>query len=161
MLFQVHRAGQLEQVRVRPARRDLGMLGLPPAEDRALKATRPDLYGDPLPAGAMARLGTVRFRHHATAAAYSPNGKTLATGGRDNVIRLFDAATGKALRRMTGHRAAERNTGVFGGGGVPSVSRASPWNLRMALTCWHRGRRERRTLSTGTDGQQSGRAEIS
>jgi hypothetical protein len=64
-----------------------------------------DLYGDPLPAGARARLGTVRYRHACTAAAYSPDGKLLATGGTDNQIHLFDAATGKEVRVLAGHQA--------------------------------------------------------
>jgi WD40 repeat protein len=64
-----------------------------------------DLYGDPLPPGAVARLGTVRFRYAATSVAYSPNGKLLAVGGADNQIRLLDAATGKEIRRLAGHQA--------------------------------------------------------
>jgi metallo-beta-lactamase class B len=62
-----------------------------------------DLYQDPLPAGAVQRLGTIRYRHNSTAIAYSPNGKLLASGGRDNTVRLFDAESGKELRRLMGH----------------------------------------------------------
>jgi WD40 repeat protein len=59
---------------------------------------------DPLPPGALHRLGTVRFRHNSTAIAYSPDGKTLASGGRDNTIRLLDAVSGKEIRRLLGHK---------------------------------------------------------
>jgi WD40 repeat protein len=67
-------------------------------------AKKADRYGDPLPFGAVARLGTVRFRYDATCVAYSPDGKLLAAGGADNGIRLFDAASGKEVRRLAGHQ---------------------------------------------------------
>jgi WD40 repeat protein len=54
-------------------------------------------------------LGTVRFRYAATAIAYSPDGKLLAAGGGDNQIRLFEAATGKEVRRLAGHTARTFN----------------------------------------------------
>jgi WD40 repeat protein len=53
-----------------------------------------DRYCDPLPAGAIARLGTVRFRTGKPlgALAVSPDGKVLATDRK-----LWDAATGKRV----------------------------------------------------------------
>jgi WD40 repeat protein len=76
------------------------------ADDPAPPEAKPavDLHGDPLPFGALARIGTVRFRYHATSVAWSPDGKLLAAGGADNQIRLLDAETGKELRRFAGHR---------------------------------------------------------
>src|SRR6266446_3705662 len=59
---------------------------------------RTDRYGDPLPAGALARLGTVRF-HSYSDATYSPDGKIIATTG-GHVVRLCEAATGKLVREL-------------------------------------------------------------
>jgi WD40 repeat protein len=80
-------------------------------------ATRTDLYGDPLPAGALARLGTVRLRHpgRVFALAFSPDGKTLAVfngehsgyrglgwGGKSRgAIHIWDTTTGKRIRQLS------------------------------------------------------------
>jgi len=87
--------------------------------------TRSDVYGDPLPAGAVQRLGTVRYRHNATAIAYSPDGKLLASGGRDNTIRLFDAESGKEIRRFVGHVRRSYN---------PPVDQRVPFDALVSAT---------------------------
>ncbi|HEY7308607.1 MAG TPA: sigma-70 family RNA polymerase sigma factor [Gemmataceae bacterium] len=69
---------------------------------KSFAGSRRDRLGDPLPAHALARLGTSRLRHGGwfTAMTYSPDGKTLASAAHDGTVRLWDAATGKALRLL-------------------------------------------------------------
>jgi len=46
------------------------------------------------------------------AVAFSPDGKTLITGGEDRSIHLWDAATGQKFSRLQGHRGAVRSLAV-------------------------------------------------
>src|SRR6516225_1706205 len=61
-----------------------------------------DKLGDRLPTGAIQRIGTARFRHGSNiqCLAYSPDGKTLAAGGGNDVVRLWDATSGKLIRTL-------------------------------------------------------------
>ncbi len=63
-----------------------------------------DAHGDPLPAGARARLGTLRWRHSANVSfvAFALDGKAVVTASQDGTLRLWDRATGKELRRFQG-----------------------------------------------------------
>jgi WD40 repeat protein len=79
------------------------VLLLAPAPGRPEEAA--DRHGDPLPAGAVVRLGTVRFRHGEFIAslAFAPDGKTVATTeAGSHVLRLWDATTGREVRRFVG-----------------------------------------------------------
>src|SRR5205085_1419420 len=62
---------------------------------------RADRFGDPLPAGALARLGTSRHRAAGAHVAVTPDGKTVVTVGDDLVVRSFDAATGDTRETRT------------------------------------------------------------
>ncbi len=74
------------------------------AEPKAATAppVRVDSHGDPLPDGAIARLGTVRWRHGNQIAAlvYSPDGKKIAAGGFGAAVTLWDASSGKLLHKF-------------------------------------------------------------
>jgi WD40 repeat protein len=62
--------------------------------------SRTDRHGDPLPEGALLRLGTVRYRAGLpNDAALSPDGKTLATASQGD-ITLWDVNTGRPLHRL-------------------------------------------------------------
>jgi WD40 repeat protein len=71
----------------------------PPAQ--AKDEPRRDRYGDPLPMGAVARLGTLRFRApgEIVALAFAPDNKTLAVSAHGGLF-LFDAASGKRIKRF-------------------------------------------------------------
>jgi WD40 repeat protein len=61
---------------------------------------RMDTHGDSLPKGAVARLGTLRFRYPdalTAAIAFSPDGRRIACGGFENT-RIFEVPSGRILR---------------------------------------------------------------
>jgi WD40 repeat protein len=63
------------------------------------KPARTDVYGDPLPGGAIARLGTARLRHgRGSTVAFAADGKTLISFGGDRTLRFWDVATGRQVR---------------------------------------------------------------
>tara|TARA_R110002049_G_scaffold2750_9_gene22396 strand:+ start:73715 stop:75799 length:2085 start_codon:yes stop_codon:yes gene_type:complete len=59
-----------------------------------------DCYGDPLPFAAVARLGTIRFRHHEQIRSvdYTPDGRYMVSGSFDGRICVWDAISGKKMR---------------------------------------------------------------
>lgn len=60
-----------------------------------------DLYGDPLPKGAIARLGTVRLRHRGAvrSAAVSPDGSVVVSCGSRGAV-AWELDSGKRLRAL-------------------------------------------------------------
>ena len=86
---------------------------------KQLAAAETDLFGDPLPAGAVARAGTIRsavdlpvdvaMPPSMRGVVFSPDNKLLATRGAppdssaQRMIRIWDARTGELVRTLTAH----------------------------------------------------------
>ena len=80
------------------------LAGLAWAEEPATgPPVRTDLYGDPLPPGAIARLGTTRYRHPGgiTGLHFLPDNKTVIGVGTESRLSLWEAETGKRLREIS------------------------------------------------------------
>lgn len=79
-------------------------------EDDAMKV---DCFGEPLPMGAVLRLGTIRLRHGVVnAVAFGPKGDFLVSGGSsDSEIRVWGTATGKEIVAFPTHNGATDGLG--------------------------------------------------
>src|SRR5947207_15480611 len=111
----------------------LACLPMPPAYAAPVQeAPRTDNYGDPLPDGALARIGTTRLRHGGWVimVAFSPDGKLLASSGNDNLVRLWEPQTGREVRRLTGHTGWV-NTVTFAPDGKTLASGSADGTVRL------------------------------
>ena len=79
-----------------------------PAPDMAKpgKELCKDIYGDPLPPGAIARMGKIRRpdKSWVTCVVFSPDGKTLASASYDKTVRLWEVASSKEIRQFQGQQ---------------------------------------------------------
>ncbi|HEY7154906.1 MAG TPA: WD40 repeat domain-containing protein [Gemmataceae bacterium] len=72
------------------------------AESPKRKQPRLDWHGDPLPEGAIARLGTVRMRHAhpISGAVFSRDGKSIIASDISSGVHVRDVAEGKEVWRF-------------------------------------------------------------
>ncbi len=113
------------------------------------KAPQTDRNGDVLPDGAVARIGTLRFRvsGRAYSLAYSPSGRYLAVGGASmkdiragSQLAIFDSRSGNAVHRLTGHTHVVRAVAfsdddkLFASGG--GDSKMVVWNMENGWRIW-------------------------
>jgi WD40 repeat protein len=114
-----------------------------------------DRYGEPLPAGAVARLGTVRFRQqygYDRHIAFVPGGRALlSTGSGGDSLVLWDATTGKQLRRLRRQDSLFRQIAfspdgkVLASAGALAAPQGAP--RRGVLTLWDpAGWKEQKTI---------------
>ena len=91
-----------------------------------------DWQGDPMPAGAVVRLGSARLRHGGivNAVAYSPDGKAIASGGGDNLIRLWTCAPARNSPAHRSHGLAVRGL-AFSPDGQTLASGANDSTVRL------------------------------
>lgn len=99
------------------------LIGAAQGEDA--KSPRIDLYGDPLPPGAVMRLGTIRLRHAAADVVFSKDGKQIISCGNNGEVRVWDAGSGALLRRTRLWKPGERE-------GIVCTSLASDGAIAVA-----------------------------
>jgi RNA polymerase sigma factor (sigma-70 family) len=97
----------------------------PPSADPALAQDQVqhkavDQYGDPLPAGALRRLGSTRWQHAGGVgfAAFLPDGKSVLSVANDKAIRIWAYPSGKEIRRF----------------GQPELDEAADWKSGQSVS---------------------------
>src|SRR5262249_32733564 len=88
-----------------------------------------DSHGDPLPPGAIARLGTVRFNHGEglNALYFLPDGKTILSEG-GGAICLWDADSGKELDRSVTDKPSFNEATSLAPDGKTLISLTQGWD---------------------------------
>lgn len=90
---------------------------------RSDERTLLDVYGDPLPPGAMARFGSLRWRlpNAIEMVAVSPDGEQVAAVNSDGAVAVWEKDGGRLLHEMRGSKTGE----------------ASPVGVDSPAAAWH------------------------
>jgi WD40 repeat protein len=122
----------------RPGKGEQAGTGAEPPRAAVARPQGTDLHGDPLPAGALARLGTVRLRHGdgVWSVALSPAGDVLVSGSGsfDPTVRLWKIPSGAEVKRLQAYPPFPTVTG-----GVLAVA-LSPDGRTIAAATYGRNR---------------------
>ncbi|GEM_PF-1969297 len=108
-----------------------------------------DRNGDPLPRGAVVRMGSTRLRHfdEPRGNVFSPDGKLLASGGGDDFVRIWDPTTGKEVASLPGSGEGTMDV-VFSPDGARLFTAGVDKRLRIwDVATW----KDPRTIIPGTD----------
>jgi RNA polymerase sigma factor (sigma-70 family) len=100
-------------------------------------AARVNAHGDPLPDGAVARLGSTRFNHGQGLREifFPPDGKTIISEG-NGLIRVWDPASGKELRHFSTAKPSRSDDAIAlapDGRTLTFLNQENPWD---ALRAW-------------------------
>jgi WD40 repeat protein len=108
----------------------------PPQPQADGQKPKTDLYGDPLLPGAIARMGSMHFRHAdismGVGGTFSPDGKVIVSRD-DRSVRLWDASTGKLIRRLES-TLGRGLPAISGDGKLLAVQRGDSLELRDAAS---------------------------
>src|SRR5262249_7581631 len=109
----------------------------PKPADAPPAGAKTDLYGDALPEGALARMGTLRWRHGGPVnfVGFTEGGKHLVTCSSDGYFRVWDVANGKEVRKFGKPAQVDPNTGqmIFQAGAAMAMpANFGPQNVVMS-----------------------------
>src|SRR5262245_35986487 len=119
------------------------------ADDPAPVQNRKDAHGDPLPPGALVRLGSARLRHSdcVTCVAFANGGASVIAGSSDGFVTIWDATSGKASRSFQAYPEEVRSLVV-----TPDNKSLITGSLGGALKQWDlESGKEVRVLGTESD----------
>ncbi|HKB06518.1 MAG TPA: hypothetical protein VKD90_30260, partial [Gemmataceae bacterium] len=106
---------------------------------------RRDVHGDPLPAGAVQRLGMARYRFPGAVFQFPPDGKSIVAVSWGRYVSRLDAKTGRVSERFTLPVEDARDAYLFPDGRRAILARRPPrgWNGSIHWEVWDLERRVR------------------